>query len=226
MPLKRTPSQIEASRRNGAKSRGPSSPDGKARSAQNALKHGAYAQPQLLLSIENSSKFQELQESLFHQFQPVGELEISLVEEMALCRWRMRRFWFVQDATMEIELARQKEEVEETFSSITEPARLALAVAELVDNSRSLDFLYRTESRLRRQFSRALKELLHLQDRRKQPPVPNSPRPRIKNDETNPASPQTPSSQPLPLEPSAHFRLKHPSPLALPGNFTAGGDAF
>ena len=38
MPAARTPAQIEASRRNGARSRGPVTEEGKARASRNALK--------------------------------------------------------------------------------------------------------------------------------------------------------------------------------------------
>jgi hypothetical protein len=49
--------RAEASRRNGAKSCGPKTPKGKARSAQNALKHGFRAQKHVVLPDEDGAAF-------------------------------------------------------------------------------------------------------------------------------------------------------------------------
>jgi hypothetical protein len=43
-----TPKQIAASRANGQKSRGPVTPEGKAASRFNALKHGIHAESQIM----------------------------------------------------------------------------------------------------------------------------------------------------------------------------------
>jgi hypothetical protein len=46
-----------ASRRNGAKSRGPKTAEGKARSSQNALKHGFRAQKFVVVGDEDPKEF-------------------------------------------------------------------------------------------------------------------------------------------------------------------------
>ena len=52
MPAARSPAQIEASRRNGARSKGPVTAEGKARASRNALKHGLSAMEPLVLEDE------------------------------------------------------------------------------------------------------------------------------------------------------------------------------
>jgi hypothetical protein len=53
--------RTEASRRNGARSRGPTTSEGKARSAQNALKHGMRALKYVVLPDESAAEFQALE---------------------------------------------------------------------------------------------------------------------------------------------------------------------
>jgi hypothetical protein len=80
-----------ASRRNGAKSRGPKTAEGKARSAQNALKHGFRAQKHLVLPGEDAAAFQALEAALLADLAPDGALQGVLAQRIVSAAWRLQR---------------------------------------------------------------------------------------------------------------------------------------
>jgi hypothetical protein len=84
--------RAEASRRNGAKSRGPKTEGGKARSAQNALKHGMRAQKYVVLPQEDAAEFARLEATLIAQLAPAGgALQTVLAQRVAVAAWRVAR---------------------------------------------------------------------------------------------------------------------------------------
>ncbi len=76
--------------RNALKSTGPRTPEGKAASSRNALKHGLTA-IQVVIPGENQADFDNLLADLTEDRKPEGELEIQLVGEIAACTWRLAR---------------------------------------------------------------------------------------------------------------------------------------
>ena len=82
--------QLEANRRNAQKSTGPKSPEGKAKSAQNSLRHGLLAKT-VVADTEDRDAFEQLLTDLNEHYQPVGPMETIHVEKIAFCYWRMMR---------------------------------------------------------------------------------------------------------------------------------------
>jgi hypothetical protein len=80
-----------ASRRNGARSRGPKTAAGKARSSRNALKHGLCAQKLLVLAREDVTAFCALQTALFEELAPAGALQTVLAQRVVSAAWRLFR---------------------------------------------------------------------------------------------------------------------------------------
>jgi len=80
-----------ASRRNGAQSRGPKTPEGKARSAQNALKHGLRAQKFVVVGDEKAAAFAALEAALTDELAPDGALQGLLAGRIARAAWRLER---------------------------------------------------------------------------------------------------------------------------------------
>jgi hypothetical protein len=79
------------SRRNGAKSCGPKTPEGKARSAQNALKHGFRAQKHVVLPSEDAAEFEALEAALIEELAPHGALQAALAQRVVSAVWRLSR---------------------------------------------------------------------------------------------------------------------------------------
>jgi hypothetical protein len=79
--------RAEASRKNSAKSRGPRSPEGKARAAQNAPKHGLRAE-KYVVPEEDAAEFEA---ALFKDLAPVGALQAVLARRVAVAAWRLAR---------------------------------------------------------------------------------------------------------------------------------------
>ena len=64
-------SRSQASRNNGAKSHGPVTPEGRARSAQNAQTHGIFKSPCVLRNEANPA-FLQLEAELQQEWRPLG----------------------------------------------------------------------------------------------------------------------------------------------------------
>ena len=91
MPAARSPAQIEASRRNGARSKGPVTPEGKARASRNALKHGLCAMQHLVLEDEVPDDLEALIGHLTDEVGAAAEIEARLARRLAIAFWKGER---------------------------------------------------------------------------------------------------------------------------------------
>jgi hypothetical protein len=78
------------SRQNGQKSKGPKSPEGKARSRFNAIKHGLKAKLPVLPG-EDPQQYQGLLDAWIADFQPRNDVEQSLIERAVTITWQLDR---------------------------------------------------------------------------------------------------------------------------------------
>lgn len=83
--------QLAANRANARHSTGPRTPDGKARSAQNARKHGFTASTFAVVRLEALDEIAHLKADLIALYQPVNSQELFAVERMALAQQTLLR---------------------------------------------------------------------------------------------------------------------------------------
>jgi len=82
--------QIEANRQNAQRSTGPRTPEGKAKVAMNALKHGLTAD-RIVLANEDPEEFDAFRSAMLAALDPQDAVDEVLAERVVVNAWRLRR---------------------------------------------------------------------------------------------------------------------------------------
>ena len=193
--------RLQANRANAQRSTGPRTPEGKARSSRNALRHGLLAR-QLVIGDESPDNLRQFTESLIRRFQPADDFEFSLVADLAAATWRLRRAWSIETEMLT--------ETMERYEGQPHHARLAAAFSSLADKS-ALPLLHRYETRLHTMRQRALQNLLLI---RQFPPADPAPEPEAAPEPAPEPAPPEPTDPDLPNEPTTGPEINELSPSA------------
>lgn len=147
MPKVTSRKSLTANRRNAAKSTGPTTPEGKDRVSQNAIRHGFYSDRAVLtggIVPEDQEEFDTLLEQFYADFQPANAFECACVERMTSACWRIRRAY----------------QYETTYLTNVGLRNLTISSSHYLPGKNDSDRLVRYESMLDRQFFRAHQRLM------------------------------------------------------------------
>ena len=90
-----TPNRIAANRANARKSTGPRTPEGKARSSQNARKRPFNPDPFAVVRIEDRAELAARVADAMATYQPINSQERDAVERIAIAQHSMRRLFIL-----------------------------------------------------------------------------------------------------------------------------------
>ena len=82
-----TAAQVTANQQNAQSSTGPSTPEGKARVSQNAIKHGLTSK-HLIVREDEQEEFDDLQTSLYVELDPQGAIETVTFHDLVHAAWK------------------------------------------------------------------------------------------------------------------------------------------
>ena len=157
-----SPARAEASRRNGARSSGPVTPEGRARSSRNALRHGLCAEKHVVVDGESAQAFAAFEAALIDDLAPQGALQTLLAGRIARAAWRLER-------AERIEAELFAREMDGPFGG----GDLGLALIRDGNGARAFDTLLRYRGAAQAEFSRALRLLKALQAEAAQAAAPS-----------------------------------------------------
>ena len=136
-----SPEQLAANRANAAKSTGPRSPEGKARSSQNARKHGFAAAAYTAVGLEDVQEVADLRDDAIEFYQPFNSQQLFAVERIALTQQAILR------------------------AARLEAAAFSACLAD-ISSTNALSLSIRYSAHAERQYRRAVDEFEHLKSLR------------------------------------------------------------
>jgi hypothetical protein len=163
-----------AARANGAKSNGPVTPEGKAKSALNSVTHGLTASA-VVLTTESKEQYEALLASYREKCDPDGPIENALVDQLAAADWQQRRITAMITALLDVTMDRMEKEISEEFDNLDNATRTVLAFRKEARDSGTLALLNRYAARHARDIHRTLNDLKKIQaERREQSTAPQA----------------------------------------------------
>jgi hypothetical protein len=160
MPKNPSLKQREASRHNGARSRGPITLEGRITATIAPFKHGRYATFPCVLQDENSDAFQAYRLSLVRRFCPADDSETLLCELIASIDWRLNRVAMVESRAIDNEERNHLPGAMPENVDVDAADYATYAIGSLLGRSKLLQWTCNTESRLVARRASLLRQLL------------------------------------------------------------------
>jgi hypothetical protein len=161
--------KADTNRANGKHSTGPKSDEGKAKAAQNSLKHGYFAaapQPQ------DSTIYQALHHDLRMGLQPDGPVEEHLIKELAMFSARLQRLESAEYALISANI--ESNPIDPIMGDPVPTLDGHQIAANFAQNAAALDQLHKIEVHLRRAYNRTWDRLAAIQKERHKLPLDES----------------------------------------------------
>ncbi len=151
----------DASRRNGALSKGPITPEGKARSSRNAITHGCLA-IDITFNDDEAQLFERIRDGYIARFEPRDQVEHDIVEEIVFAKWQMRQAWQYEKSLVTLKVVDDAELIDSTWDEISKMCRRSLAYSATFNDNKVVANLQRYARSLAFQVERSIKMLMEL----------------------------------------------------------------
>jgi len=154
--------KVEANRRNGAKSRGPVTPEGKLRSAQARQIHGLASESAILTANEDPSALDQFTQNYLDYYQPDNPVDHHAVTKFAGLLWRIDRADSIEAALLDLDVTAVTPDLADRMEYVDLPTLHALA---FIKGGADLDRLQRHQTSLVRRARELRNQLQPLRDR-------------------------------------------------------------